>query len=169
MMRAARTAALVAALGLVSGTSLTGCGHPAPPPAAPEEVHLQPVDEGTPSPQGCQLPPGVGPGDFCGFENALFLDSVEKAIDMTIEAHPEIFDLHDGGPCGNCYQVLNVPAYERQVVKNLERQGLCAVAGEEFGVKNTNDFNEQYDLLTSSLHVRRQGGSYRGTCRPAAF
>ena len=66
-------------------------------------------------------------------------------------------------------QIRNVEAYEAGIVRNLQAGGLCAVGGEEFGVKSSNSFNEQYDLLTSDLHIRRQLGSYRGTCRPAAF
>jgi hypothetical protein len=162
-----RTLGLIA---LAAATALTGCNHhhgstvgtpsslPTPEPSAAPAKAL-----------GCTLPPGTGPGDSCPFDYVKFMAQVEQALDMTIVQHPEIFDLNDGGPCGNCYQILNPDAYNRYVVENLEAQGLCAIAGEEFGVKNSNDFNEQYDLMTSSNHIRRQGGAYRGTCRPADF
>ena len=41
--------------------------------------------------------------------------------------------------------------------------------GEEFAVKSSNSFNDQYDLMMADGHIRRQEGSYRGTCRPAWF
>jgi hypothetical protein len=146
---------------------------PAPAPNPTPTPNTPAPNNPTPAPpaqtQGCGLPPGKGPGDDCPRGQPTFLDEVESALTRTIAEHPEVFDLKDGGPCGNCYRVKDVGAYEKYVVQNLTRQGLCAVAGEEFGIKNTNNFNDQFDLLTSDLHIRRQGGSYRGTCRPAAF
>jgi hypothetical protein len=54
--------------------------------------------------------------------------------------------------------------------KQLARQGLCMKGRpEEIGVKSSNDFNEQYDILLSSNHIRRGTGAYRGICRPALF
>jgi hypothetical protein len=48
--------------------------------------------------------------------------------------------------------------------------GVCAIFdGEEIGVKNTNAFNDQYDIHLASGHVRRGEGSYRATCTPAQF
>ena len=38
-------------------------------------------------------------------------------------------------------------------------QGICSYYdGEELAVKNTNDFNEQYDILLASGHMRRGAG-----------
>jgi hypothetical protein len=52
----------------------------------------------------------------------------------------------------------------------VARQGLCAHNdGEELAVKANNGFNDQYDVLTSDMYIRRQGGSYRSTCYPAWF
>ena len=39
----------------------------------------------------------------------------------------------------------------------------------ELQVKNSNDFNDQYDIMISQGYVRRGAGSYRSTCSPAAF
>jgi hypothetical protein len=48
--------------------------------------------------------------------------------------------------------------------------GYCAFYdGEEMAVKNTNKFNDQYDISTSSGYIRRGDGSYRSTCWPAWF
>ena len=53
---------------------------------------------------------------------------------------------------------------------NLKRVGLCALDdGIEIAVKNRNDFNEQYNVLTSSGFVRWGAGAYISTCRPAWF
>jgi hypothetical protein len=52
----------------------------------------------------------------------------------------------------------------------LEERGLCSAwDGEELAVKNTNDWNDQYDILTAELFLRRQEGAYRSTCYPAWF
>ena len=51
------------------------------------------------------------------------------------------------------------------IIDTLDRQGLCAVYdGEELNVRNTNGFNELFDIITS------KGGSwtkYMSTCVPA--
>jgi hypothetical protein len=41
--------------------------------------------------------------------------------------------------------------------------------GEEVAVKNTNDFSDQYDIITSNDFVRWGDGAYAATCEPAAF
>ena len=52
----------------------------------------------------------------------------------------------------------------------MPQRGLCGFYdGEELGVKGTNAFNDQYDIVTSDMFVRRQLGSYRSTCYPAWF
>lgn len=105
----------------------------------------------------------------CRREGPSFLTQMEEALDEVIRDHPQIFNLRDTRGCGSCYKILDVPTFEREVVLRLERKGLCAVAGEEFGIKNTNAWNDQYDLETSSFYIRRQLGSYQATCYPAAF
>jgi hypothetical protein len=55
-------------------------------------------------------------------------------------------------------------------MRNLSNAGYCSTYdGEELGVKNSNSFNEQFDILVSSGHIRRGGGSYRSTCSPSWF
>jgi len=66
--------------------------------------------------------------------------------------------------------VKDVTAYANGVIANLAAMGYCAkYDGEELGVKNTNSFNDQYDIHLSSGHIRRGAGSYRSTCWPAWF
>jgi hypothetical protein len=66
--------------------------------------------------------------------------------------------------------VRDVQRYVSRMPQLLEQRGFCALYdGEELAVKNTNQFNDQYDILTSSNHIRRDLGSYRSTCYPAWF
>lgn len=66
--------------------------------------------------------------------------------------------------------MLDRERYHHEVVVRLEKMGFCALwDGEEVGVKNSNDFNEQYQVMTSMGYVRWGGGSYRSTCYPAWF
>ena len=79
-----------------------------------------------------------------------------------------LFDLDDTA-CGNCYLVKEPSRYFDEVIKQLNRQGLCSDGVyEELGIKSSNDFSEQYDIILSSNHMRRDG-SYRGVCSPAIF
>ena len=53
---------------------------------------------------------------------------------------------------------------------HVNAAGFCARwDGEELGVKNTNSFDEQYDILLADNHARRGLGSYKGSCYPANF
>lgn len=152
--------------------STGGGGTPSPTPTPSAGAPSTPTPTPTPAPTsagGCNLPPGTGDGQYCPREGASgFQDAVESALDQVIREHPEYFNVKDQ-TCSGCPLVTNGPGYERAVIAALEQRGLCAVGGEEYGVKNTNAFNDQFDLLTADWHVRRGEGAYRGTCRPAAF
>jgi hypothetical protein len=117
----------------------------APPatPAPPVEVF------------GCGLPRGTGLGRSCGRDDPQFMDAINTAIDKTIDENPEIFrDL-----------LANGTEYMDTVVDNLRKMGFCALNdGEEIAIKNSNDFSEQYDILSSGGNVLR---AYMATCRPA--
>jgi hypothetical protein len=66
--------------------------------------------------------------------------------------------------------VLDPDAYVAGVVQGMGRRGYCALYdGEELAVKNTNDFSDQFDILTADNRVRSGSESYRATCRPAWF
>jgi hypothetical protein len=146
-------AALLLALPLLAGCEgqppapTTVVTQPTPPPttAAPEPVEVY----------GCGLPRGTGLGRSCPKAAPQFMDAVNAAIDKTIDEHPELFaDL-----------LANSGAYMDEVVENLRRAGFCALNdGEEIALKNSNDFSEQYDVLSSGGHVLR---AYMVTCYPA--
>ena len=129
---------------------------PVPTPEAPVAVH------------GCGLPPG-GPFQRCARELPFFNHEINAAIAEVQNEVPELFDFSDW-QTGLSYRVLDRDRYHEEVVARLERMGFCAVwDGEEVGVKNSNAFNEQYQVMTSLEYVRWGGGSYRSTCFPSWF
>ena len=125
----------------------------------------------TPAPTGgtCSLPASNTPDAPCAMGSNSFLGQVDKAITLLTQQQPEIFDFNSKN-CENCYYVKNQAKFTAGVIRNLNAVGLCATYdGEELGVKNSNSFNDQFDLLVSSGHIRRGEGSYRSTCRPSWF
>ena len=129
-----------------------------PPPATPAPTP-------TPTPiarTNCErLGPGIEEGGRCPREVASFQKEVDGAIARLRAERPEIFDGRN---------VLSVGQYLVGVIEILEEGGLCAgYDGEELQVKNSNDFSDQYHILTSAFQFRDGFGSYRVTCYPAAF
>jgi hypothetical protein len=121
------------------------------PPATPQPAPPTPQ----PLNNGCEQPRGTGNGRDCPRESPEFMDAMNAAIDRTLDEHPEFFA--GGQP--------NVGGYMDTVVENLKKAGFCALNdGEEIAVKKTNDFSEQYDIISSGGHVLR---AYMATCRPA--
>ena len=146
-------------------------GGPAPAPT-PTPANPGPTPTPTPAPPtggSCSLPPSSNPNDNCSVQDPHFLSAVDKAITLLTQQQPSIFNFNNN-ICENCYFVKDPSAYGAGVIKNLNAAGYCAIYdGEELGVKNSNSFNEQYDILISSGHIRRGAGSYRSTCNPAWF
>ena len=144
-----------------------------PPPATPAPPKAPPGPDNTPpapTGQSCHLPAGTW-NENCSMQSQTFLGRVEGAIDEVIATHPQYFNKNrTRGGCGNCYQVVDPTGYVNAVAAAVTKNGVCGYYdGEELGVKNSNSFNDQYDILTSDMFIRRQGGSYRSTCRPAWF
>jgi hypothetical protein len=143
---------------------------PAPPPKPTGGATPAPGDPATPAPpatSGCRLPRGTGTGEDCPRISPAFLGDVSGAIQQLIKDQPDLF-IKKG--CEGCYDVTDSGAYVSGVVQQLVRRGYCtAYDGLELAVKNTNDFNEQYAILSSGGSVRSGGESYRATCRPAWF
>jgi hypothetical protein len=166
----------------------TGTGNPESPAPAPSLSPISPVPlgpgpaptdpgpTGTPAPDatptppsasGCRLPRGSGSGEDCQRTSPAFLGDVQGAIKQLIQDQPSLFTK---GSCTDCYDVTDTGAFLSGVIGQMSRRGFCAMYdGEELAVKNTNDFNEQYDILSSSGGVRSGSESYRSTCRPAWF
>jgi hypothetical protein len=98
-----------------------------------------------------------------------FLHLVDLAIDIVGAKRPDLFNFKSTRGAGG-WKVLDGNAYHWAVVDELQRMGVCATFDtEEIAVKINNDFNDQYDIHLADGHVRRGGGSYRATCRPAWF
>jgi hypothetical protein len=146
---------------------LAGCNRalPTAPPAAPTpEPAATPTPAPPPPPIGCGLPRGSGDGHGCPRESPTFQAAIEQAIDKVIEEHPEYFDFRSMRGTG-LPRTIDPTRYVDAVVHNLRLAGLCAYDdGEEVAVKNSNAFNDQFDILTADSFVRR---SYRTTCYPA--
>ena len=137
-----------------------------PQPTPTPEPTPEPVP---PGPTLCTLAARPDHGN-CPRESPLFEAQMETALEEVIALHPEIFNMTKTRGCDRCFEVLNGHAYYQLVVDRLKRMGFCAVCDEECGVKNTNAFNEQYDIMLSNGFMRRAGsGAYRATCYPAAF
>jgi len=154
-----------------SSRSSTGPDVPAGQAGAPAAPSPTP----TPSPSparalGCGLPPGGGSGAGCPYlDYGVFNGDVNQAIAEAQNEHPELFDFNDGYG-GLSWRVLDRKKYYDTVKFNLERMGYCAAHDlEEIGVKNVNQFNEQYQIMTSYGYSRWGAGAYRATCYPAWF
>ena len=143
---------------------------PTPVPTPAPAPNPTPTPEPPPPSGGsCGLPPSTNPNGPCTMGSNSFLGEVEQAITRVTQQQPGIFDVNNK-ICENCYYVKNPGKFTSAVVANLSAAGLCAFYdGEELGVKNSNSFNDQYDILVASGHIRRGLGSYRSTCRPAWF
>ena len=138
---------------------------PAPNNPAPAQAPNDPAPTGG----SCPLPPGTW-NENCSMQQQTFLSRVEAAIDEVIRTDPGAFDTSRTRGCANCYFVRDPTRYVNRVAQAVTRNGVCGYYdGEELAVKSSNNFNDQYDILTSDLFIRRQGGSYRSTCRPAWF
>ncbi len=124
-----------------------------PPPTA------QPTPSPSPTPtlqgQTCtRLSPGTGSDSSCRTEGGrAYEDSLERAV---ASVHPE--DMN-----GN--EILSFNGYKTDIVRALDQDGICAVfeADNLFMRAVDDDFNEYYDLITSTGDTARR---YTNTCRP---
>jgi hypothetical protein len=163
----------LAAVSLALAAILTGCDAPsrATPvqtPAAPPT----PVPTPTPLPPaslGCGLPPVANPAVDCPRTSGSYQHVVTEALRRLAEQSPELFDFGDRrGSLG--YLIKDHPAYYEGVLAHIRAQGACAVFdGEEIALKTTNEFSDQYKIMTSTGHVQTGPSVYRATCRPPAF
>jgi hypothetical protein len=158
---------LLFAIGTCAGCGGTADPAPTTPATLPTPVPPAPTPVPSLDPRAggfvCPLGRGNGPGTNCPHTEGTLSVQVNRAIDQAISEHPNLFDFSGGEPV-----VLDHDRYINTVVANLNAQsGVCAINdGEEIGVKNTNAFNEQWNIWFSRGLVRR---TYVTTCAPAAF
>lgn len=165
-----RAAFSVAALALSAAVWVGTCNKSSGPAAATPPETTPPAHPPPAGQQGCNLPPGTGSGQSCPRLTSSYLPEVERSLDRLVHRRPEIFDLQSTRGCGECYRVHDVDAYIQEMLAEVRSEGACAIwDGEELAVKRTNDFNDQYDILTFENFIRRDHGSYRATCAPAWF
>ncbi len=113
--------------------------------------------------QACTLPPGTGDGLDCPRTSPRLLDHVMAAIDRVIADHPDWLE-----PGVEIVREGQENPFRNAAVVELRAAGFCAIFdGEEIAIKNTNQWSEQYHVLSSARHIRRGEGSYRATCTPA--
>lgn len=146
--------------------SCCGCDDKAASPNSPTAAATPtpaPSASPTPSTQSCNLPAVNVDRPPCRPEPPpLFEAQVVRAQDQVRREHPELFDFQG--------KVISDQSYTGWVATTLRSYGLCAAAvggaGDEVGVKNTNDFGEQYDIVTGA---RDTWTNYTVTCRPPLF
>ena len=150
---------------IVLAVAALACNPSHPTPVASPSPSPSPVQE---APRGCGLPAG-GPFERCTIELPRFNFEINEAIAEVENEVPELFDFRDGLG-GLSYRVTDRARYHEEVVARLEKMGFCALFdGEEVGVKNSNAFDEQYQVMTSLGYVRWGAGAYRSTCFPSWF
>jgi hypothetical protein len=141
---------------------------PTPTPT-PAPVPTPTPSSAPPSSSSCSLPASSPSSPSCGMDSPQFAGQVDAAQTTATQNHPEYFDFNNK-ICPNCYLVTNVGGYVAAVQKALAAKGICSFYdGEELGVKDSNSYSEQYDILVADNHMRRLPGMYRGDCRPAVF
>ena len=153
---------------LASMTAAGGCGRPTPAAPGPE-----PTPAATPEPEptpiyGCGLPRGIGLGRNCPRLRPSFDVPLEAAAQKVVDDFPWFFDFRRARGTPISYRVVNPAGYNREVVENLRRAGYCALDdGQEIGIKDSNNFSDHYQILSSDLFMIRGLAAYRSTCIPA--
>ena len=90
---------------------------------------------------------------------------MNAALDQVLIKRPELFNFND--MLGGNPKVLDRQKYHEAVKLELEAQGVCTkIEVEEMAIKTSNDFNEQWNIWTSSGYVMRKIVT---TCIPAWF
>lgn len=144
---------LMGACGGASATSPVAAPTPTPPSPTPTPV----------AGFVCPLPPSVNLSPECPKLQPRLGGYVNNALDAVLTKRPELFNFADS--LGGNPKVLDRQKYHEAVKQELEAQGVCTlIEKEELAIKNTNEFNEQWNVYTSGGYVMRR---YVTTCSPA--
>jgi hypothetical protein len=142
-------------------TSPTTTGSPTPAPVSSPTVAAsacERIGEGTVHAQ-------------CGKGPITFFGAVDGAIDQLIREQPGIFNLGDVAG-ERSYRVIDTNAYYQGLTEVLAAGGACArMDGTKsyLQVKGSNDFSENYEVLTNRGYTPRGVWIYHDTCTPASF
>ena len=156
---------LLVAVACSSGTT------PTSPPTTSPTTTVAPAPAPTPvGPPGCPL--GFGSGRHtCQGDVPSLLPSLDAAIDKLVAEQPQLFNLDDPPSVGG-YLIYDVNAFYDGVIANLQAQGLCAQTDsfrERISLKDSNDYDETYDIVSAQARIRRGPVTYINTCTPAHF
>lgn len=146
---------------------LAACGSPSAPTAAPTPAPTPaPVPSATPRAFSCPLPALSDDHRPCSRPAPQLQAYVDAAVDNVLTQQPQLFNFNDVK--GGSVKVLDRQKYQTAVVAAVNALGgVCAKDdNEEIALKVSNDFNEQYNIWTSSGYTRR---SHITTCFPARF
>ena len=173
--------AALAAVGLVA-LQATSCGGGGTPSSATPPTTVKPTPTPTPPSGGggggsSSCPLGNGdPSAVCDTNSPRLIGSIYAAQDLLVQQKPQIFDTtKESGTGTGQYMVLDAEAYLNGLVANLIAAGFCAQRNpddysyQQIQLKNTKDFSETYDVLSSGGYMRRSKGIYLETCTPASF
>ena len=176
-----RTACPVRAAALTTACALTlaACGGSS---AGKPSLPTTPVAAATPVSAPTAAPPVTGSsicGRFddgvvtaqCARGSARYYDAVAGSIDRLIKQRPQLFNLNDVAADGT-YRVVDVEGYYKALVDSLAAAGVCAqmdLANTYLQVKGSDEFSEDYQVLTSRNFTTSGAWIYRDTCTPASF
>jgi hypothetical protein len=153
----------VVALGLGRcGGGSSGAGPTQPPVPTPSTPTPAPTPTSDPPLSlTCAKLPAGNPNAPCQVQGSEYQGVVDRAIRTLQAEQPAIFE-------GD--QVLSAGAYYVGLIKELDRQGVCAVNdGEELAVTDRASSSEQFHVLTSANRARFGPQSYRTTCSPSVI
>jgi hypothetical protein len=172
----AAAVALTGAMGLSCGGGSSSPASSSTPPvtSTPKPTPTPSSGSGSPSASSCPLGPG-DPNAECSKTSPKLANAILAALDRLVQEQPQLFDKNDEAGAGTGqYKVLNKDAYLNGLVAELIAMGYCSERDPDDGayerilLKNENGFSENFDVLTSSGYLRRNG-IYFETCTPASF
>jgi hypothetical protein len=140
-------------------------------PTTPVSVASPPITSPAVAASACER---IGEGAVraqCGKGTTTFFGVVDEAINQLIRQQPLIFDLADVAG-ERSYRVVDPDAYYQGLTEVLAVGGVCARMDEtksHLQVKGSNDFSENYQVLTSRGFTPQGVWIYRDTCTPASF
>ena len=161
-------------LALSAPILMGGCGDSSPTSGpAPVTPSASPTATPAPAPTplpglACNLGPGVANAS-CSRDTPTHLNELDNAINLLIQQRPDIFNLNVQKG-GGSFLIRSQGQFYLGIMRNLEAKGLCSFFnGDEFQIKNSNDLDDAFDIVTGDSYIRRGAASYRGTCYPASF